>query len=178
MRFVIIHGAYGNPEENWSPWLREELSKLGEVIAPEFPTPEGQTLENWRNVFDESDENTVLIGHSLGPAFILDLLERHKAKAVFFVAPFIDNIDDPAFDEINKTFVNREFDWESIKKNCPKFVIYHSDNDPYVPLELAEKIANKLNVKINIIKDAGHFNTKAGYNKFERLLEDIKEVLK
>ena len=81
MKFVIIHGAYGNPSENWIPWLRESLEKLGEVIVPEFPTPEGQSLENWRNVFDSSDENTILIGHSLGPAFILDILERNKAKA-------------------------------------------------------------------------------------------------
>lgn len=55
-------------------------------------------------------------------------------------------------------------------------MIFHSNNDPYVPLKLAEKIAKNLKVKINIVKGAGHFNVLAGYNKFELLLEKIKEI--
>ena len=177
MKFIIIHGAYGNPEESWFPWLRKELEKLGEVIVPEFPTPEGQTLENWRKVFNSSDKGTILIGHSLGPAFILDLLERHKAKAAFLVAGFIRKLGLEEYDSINYTFF-KEFDWETIKKNCPKFFIYHSDNDPFVPLKYGQEIADKLGAELALIKGAGHFNEKAGYFKFEKLLEDIKEVLK
>lgn len=37
---IIIHGAYGNPEENWFPWLKKELEKLDcRVFVPKFPTP-------------------------------------------------------------------------------------------------------------------------------------------
>jgi hypothetical protein len=36
----IIHGSYGYPEENWFPWLKKELSKLGHrVFVPKFPIP-------------------------------------------------------------------------------------------------------------------------------------------
>ena len=48
----LIHGAYGNPNENWFPWLKKQLeNKRNKVIIPTFPTPEGQTLENWNKIF-------------------------------------------------------------------------------------------------------------------------------
>lgn len=47
-KFVIIHGSYGNPTENWFPGLAKSLRNEGsEVLIPIFPTPEGQTLFNW-----------------------------------------------------------------------------------------------------------------------------------
>jgi len=63
------------------------------------------------------------------------------------------------------------------KQNCKQFFIYHSDNDPYVPIECANELADKLGVKPKIIKNAGHFNEKAGYLEFEYLFNDIKQLL-
>ena len=40
------------------------------------------------------------------------------------------------FDEINKTFVETDFDREKIRENCKQFFVLHSNNDPYVPLKL------------------------------------------
>ncbi len=179
----IIHGAYGSPEENWFPWLKEELEKEEyKVIIPKFPTPEDQSLDNWLKIFDkykkEIDSNTIFIGHSLGPAFILAILENIniKIKSCFFVSGFISLLGNPQFDNLNNTFVNKEFNWDKIKTNCKSFYIFHSDNDPYVPIEKAEELATKLGVKTNIIQGAGHFNEKAGYIKFEELLKLIKNI--
>ena len=77
----MIHGAYGSPDENWFPWLKKSLESLGyEVVIPKFPTPAGQTLTNWTKVFkpylSEIDEDSIFIGHSLGPAFIMSILEN------------------------------------------------------------------------------------------------------
>ncbi len=178
-KVFLIHGAYGNPNENWLPWLKVELEKLNcEVIVPTFPTPVGQSIENWREVFEKYsvDEETIMVGHSLGPAFILDILEHNKLEAAFFVAGFISKLFLEDFDPINATFY-RQFEWDKIKENCKIFEIFHADNDPYVPINRAQEIANALGVKVEIIKNAGHFNAKAGYTTFPLLLEKIKPLL-
>ncbi len=184
MKFFIIHGAYGSPEENWFPWLKKKLEEQGhEVIVPTFPTPKNQKLDTWMNTFEpyinQVDQNTVFIGHSLGPAFILSILGKINVpvRACFFVSGFIGLLGNNTFDDINKTFVTKEFDWNEIKQNCKQFYMYHSDNDPYVPVDNGEHLAKKLGVKIKLVKGAGHFNEKTGYTKFENLLSDIlKEV--
>ena len=180
---IIIHGSYGTPNENWFPWLKSELERLNyKVFIPKFPTPENQSLESWLNIFEGYkkylNKNTILIGHSLGPVFILNVLENidKKIKACFFVSGFLGLLNNRDFDTINKTFVNKEFNWDKIKNNCCNFTLYHSDNDPYVSIEKAKELSNKLNSKLNIIKNAGHFNEKAGYTKFDILLKDIKNL--
>lgn len=177
-RAFLIHGAYGNPHENWFPWLREELGKKGfEVIVPKFPTPEGQDLGIWRKMFDkhieEVDSETIFIGHSLGPSFILDILERIDKRVMMciFVSGFVGLLGNDKFDKINSTFVDREFDWEKIRKNCDRFVCFHSDDDPYVSLRKGIELSSKVGGDLRIIKGAGHFNSDSGYLKFEKLLE-------
>lgn len=179
----IIHGAYGNPEENWFPWLKSELEKLNcKVFVPKFPTPENQTLENWLKIFEDYkqylDENSIVVGHSLGPAFLLAILEKldKPIKVAFFVSGFAGLLNHP-IDEINKTFIDKRFDWKKIKQNCKNFYIFQSDSDPYVPLERAEELAKNLEVDVIFIKNAGHFNMESGYDKFELLLKKIKNEL-
>jgi len=104
------------------------LENLGyKVFVPRFPTPDGQSLESWLAVFQEYeqylDEDTIVVGHSLAPAFLATVIEKldHPIKAAFFIASFLALLGDPWFDERNRTFVTREFDWTKIKNNCKKF---------------------------------------------------------
>lgn len=176
----IIHGAYGNPNENWFQWLKKELENSGYgAYVPKFPTPINQTLEKWLNVFEKyknrMDESSIVIGHSLGAAFLLNLLEFKKAKAAFFVSGIGGKVDNKYWEGM-RTFADKKFDWKKIRENCPHFFVYHSDNDPYIPLSHAEALAKNLKTKVILIKGAGHFNKDSGYTKFERLLEDIKGI--
>ena len=179
MNFFIIHGVYANPEANWFPWLKTELEKRGfEVIVPKFPTPLDQSLESWFRIFSNYEskvnEETVLIGHSLGAAFILNYLEKtsKKIKAAFFVAGF-HKLLNSSYDEINKTFVDKEFDWEKIKNNCNKFYVFASDNDEHIPLETSQELARNLNAELNIVHNGGHLNAKSGFTSFPILLDLI-----
>ncbi|MDD5148166.1 MAG: alpha/beta hydrolase [Candidatus ainarchaeum sp.] len=169
---------------HWFPWLKEKLEELGcRVFVPAFPTPENQSLQNWLAVFQEYQENldndSIVVGHSLGPAFLLSILEKAKKpiKAAFFIAGFTGSLGNHSFDEVNRTFVEKNFDWKKIRKNCKSFFVFNSDNDPYVPIEKGKELAEKLGTKLIIVKGAGHFNKAAGYTKFELLLEKIKKEL-
>lgn len=180
----IIHGTGGSPEINWFPWLKNGLEKLGcKVFVPRFSTPKNQSLESWLKVFDKCrkhlDEDSIIVGHSLGPAFLLSVLENLnlQIKAAFFVAGFTGFLNNLEFDELNKTFVDKTFDWDKIRKNCKKIYVINSDNDPYVPLEKGKELAKSLGVELIVLKNAGHINQEFGYTKFDLLLEMIKNEM-
>jgi len=176
MKVVIIHGTYGGPEENWFTWLKLELQKLGhDVVVPRFPTPEGQNLKNWMSIIKryQIDDNTILIGHSIGAALILRILERNRARAAYLVSGFLGTLNNAEVDALNATFFEKPFDWDEIKSNCKKIVMFSSDNDPYVPVKRRDELAEKLGIKPIIVKKAGHFNAKADYITFELLLKEL-----
>ena len=179
MRFFIIHGTGGEPDGNWFSWLKAELEKLGhEVFVPDFPGMEEQSLETWRKTFDDYrdklTDDTVFVAHSVGPAFVLNLLEQDvEARACFFVSGFTGLLGNK-FDEPNHTITDREFDFERIKKNCGYFKMYHSPDDPYVPMDKAEKLAENLDAELEVIEEGGHLNEPSGYTEFPKLLEDIR----
>ena len=184
MRTVFIfHGTGGYPEENWFPWLKKELEQQGcQVIIPQFPTPEGQSLEAWLRIVETYKENineeTIFIGHSLGGLFLLRVLERlkHSVFAAFFVSAPI-GIKPIRFYESDYQFSGFSFDWSKIKNSATQFTVFHSDNDPYVSLGNGKELAKQLGVKLNFIPNAGHLNTESGYTTFEELLEELKKLL-
>lgn len=186
MKIVILHGTGGNPEENWFPWLKEILEDRGhEVFVPEFPTPANQSLKNWCNALQEQvpfifDKDTILIGHSLGATYILDILDRERNEPVrkaILVSGFCNKLGNAFFDNLNVTFINKEFNWDRIKNNATEFILYHGDNDPYVPVSEAEELEEKLDAELNIIPNGGHINEESGFIIFEELLERIQEDL-
>ncbi len=183
-KVFIIHGTGGHPNENWIPWLRKNLERLEcTVIVPKFPTPLGQNLDNWLEVFEKHkndlDSNTILVGHSVGVAFLLNVLERtdKKVKAAYLVSGFTGTLNNPTFDLVVGSFANRGFNWNKIKTSCSKFYIFHSDNDPFVNITKANELAERLGTTPVIVKGAGHFTIVRGYDKFEVLLENIMKEL-
>jgi predicted alpha/beta hydrolase family esterase len=185
MKAVIFHGTGGNPNGNWFPWLKNELEKLGnEVYVPELPTPDNQSVDSWCKATQEQvpfiyDSDTILIGHSLGAVWVLESLSRRRSepvKASFFVSGFLDDLGNEWFDSRNHEFTHYPFDWSLIRQNVGQTYLLHGDNDPYVPIAQAEKLAKKLGIKPIFIKNGGHLNAESGYTKFPELLKLIKEV--
>jgi hypothetical protein len=180
MKVFIFHGAYGHPGENWFPWLKKELEKLKiDVIVPTFPTPENQSLENWMNVIGLHQIGTddILIGHSIGAALVMRLLEEHKAKAAFLVAGFVGELGFSDVDEINYSFFKDPMKWSKMRMNCRKIFVIGSDNDPYVPLTQTNALAKNLMVEPIVVTGAGHFNSKSGYTRFPMMIKLLKELI-
>ncbi len=177
--FILIHSSGGNPDECFYPWLRKELEKKGhKVYAPFFPTPIGQTLDNWMKEFEPYwqyvNEETVFVGRSIGPAFILRLLEKSKVKikAAFLVCGFCSDLGIHEFRPLIGTFVGKRFKWKKIRSCCDRFFVYNSDNDLIVPVQKGEKLAKKLETKFIVVNGAGHF----WFKRFPQLLKDIEKV--
>lgn len=179
----IFHGFEANPDANWFPWLKEELEKKGyTVFVPEMPDSGSPKLDAWMKHMeqykDKIDENTIFVGHSLGCPFILHLLQNldHPIKAAFLVSAFVGELG-PVFDPFIGDISIREFNWEKIRKNCAKFVIINSDNDPYIPLEKAKELHEKLSGSdLKIFPARGHLNLGTGFFTFEELRDAILQV--
>ena len=180
----IFHGTEGYPEENWFPWMKAELEQKGhKVIVPQFPSPPvvPAKIAEWFDVLKgyekDIDEQTIFIGHSLGGKFALRVLEKlqHPIKAVAFVGTPI-GIPPIANNERDNAFTGNDFDWDTIRKNAPHFIVFQSDDDPYVGLDNGKELAKHLGVDLSFVPNAGHFNAKAGYLKFEKLRDMILAV--
>jgi uncharacterized protein len=187
LRVVILHGAHGGPDTNWFPWLHSELSAYGiEVIRPRFPTPEGQSLEAWFDVYDRAAESlpskpTILVGHSLGAAFALRLVERaaDPFEGLFLAAGFIGALGLPGYDGINASFFIQPFDWKTIREKKGKACrCWAGNDDPYVPLARSQEIADALHVPLEIIPGGGHLNGETGFNTFSELRDAILTTMK
>jgi len=178
-RAFIIHGWEGTPDSNWFPWLKKELENKGfSVEMPNMPNTMHPKMEEWlghlKKVIKSPDENTYLIGHSLGVITILRFLEQledQKIGGAVLVAGFSEPI---GYDEIN-SFFQTPLDYEKVKKAARHFAAIHSDNDPYVPLEQGELLRDKLGAKLYVMKNAEHLNK--GNGQFE-LPEALEEILK
>jgi predicted alpha/beta hydrolase family esterase len=180
----IFHGTGAGKYDHWFPEIARKLEAEGvEVARPEFPTPEDQNLENWLEVLDEQDleidQDTVLIGHSTGAVFILDILDERdiEVEAAFLISGFTGKLHDERFDPLNKTFAEKVFDFEKIKNSAEEFFVFHSESDPYVPLEKAAELAPKLDANLELVAGAGHFNTESGYTDFPELWNKLESFL-
>ena len=181
----IFHGTEGYPEENWFPWLKQELEKKDyKVYVPHFPSPPiiPAKISEWFAVLKNYElyinKDTIIIGHSLGGVFTLKVLEKlqHPIKAAILVGTPI-GIEPILNYNRDNSFGGFSFDWKSILKNAHHFEVFQSDDDPYVSLGNGEQLARNLNATLNFVPNAGHFNTKAGYTRFDLLLEKIKPIL-
>ncbi|MFA5793424.1 MAG: alpha/beta hydrolase [Candidatus Gracilibacteria bacterium] len=201
MKFVLFHGAFGSPGSNWLPELKDKLESLGqEVVAPTFSVDTWdhitrlgqnvrsakQNLNNWITEFDKiyktfrKGEKLCFIGHSLGPLFILHLVERYNIKldSAIFVCPFLEKLNKAwQIDHVNESFYKSDFDFGTLIKLIPISYVIYAKDDPYVPVKSARTFA--LNMKSHIIEsETGmHFNSDAKCTSFPLVLELCKTRL-
>ncbi|MBN1916171.1 alpha/beta hydrolase [Candidatus Dojkabacteria bacterium] len=91
---IIIHGCPSsteqamNPEtrtydKHWIPWIKRHLLSIGiETETPLMPSSWEPDYEKFKRTFEgyKVNENTILIGHSCGCAFLVRWLGETKRK--------------------------------------------------------------------------------------------------
>lgn len=181
-RVIIVHGYEGNPNVHWLPWLRAELEKLGvEVLVPAMPNTNEPKLSEWlphlQTVVGSSDEQTYFVGYSLGCPTVLRFLEAlpdgQKVGGAVLVAPFAEPI---RLTELN-SFVEPTWDDTKITQATDNITLISSDNDPYIPFDMAERMRDRFQAKLITLHNAGHINTSSGYTDAPEVLTELKMML-
>jgi predicted alpha/beta hydrolase family esterase len=163
-------------------WLKGVLMGKGhQVWLPQLPDSNKPNTEKYTKFLLSNkdfilDENTTLIGHSSGAVEILHLIQHlpkdTSIKDAVLVSAFKDDLN---WDNLSELFLE-PLDFEMIQAACPKFTFIHSDNDPYVPLEHAQYLAEKTDGDLIVFPEQGHFNTEADarYKQFPEILDFIE----
>lgn len=183
----IIHGWEGTPENNWLPWLKTQLEKNGfEVFVPEMPDTNNPKKLAWiktmRDLVVSPDENTYLIGHSLGCQAIQRYLESLEGNSIVGGSVLVAGwINDPMWEDRDEEETKVVHDWfdipkdyEKIKSHCKKFVSIFSSNDPFIFSTNWEEAKNILGSEVVVLKDRGHFDDKKVFEILEAVLEISK----
>src|SRR3989344_3597771 len=170
---ILIHGWEGNPRNCWFPWLKKELEKKNfKVVVPKMPNSDEPKINLWisklKDVVDFPDEETYFVGHSIGCQAIMRYLETLPEKtkiggivfvAGFFNLPFLETKEEK---EIAKPWLNNRINTDKIKMLTKNIVAIFSDDDQDVPLSDSKLFKERLNAKIIIEHNKGHFSDDAG----------------
>lgn len=181
-RVFIIHGWGYEPSDNWYPWLKDQLIKVGfEVAVPEMPSADEPEIGAWVKKLSEvvgaPDGDTYFIGHSIGCQTIMRYLQTTGVKvggAVFVAGWFnLENLEDTEVEKVARPWIETQIDFEKIKSVLPKSCLLISDNDPYGAFETNKSGFEKLGSKIVVLKNAGHITKEDGFTELPQVLEGV-----
>ncbi|MCD6528218.1 alpha/beta hydrolase [bacterium] len=185
-RCIIIHGCPSDVEKamdpkrrtydkHWIPWAKKQLIAKGiETETPLMPSPWYPDYEKFKGEFEKYtvDENTILIGHSCGCAFLVRWLGETKKKIfkLILVAPW--KIPDKD-DEYRKKFYIYSID-KTIKKRVKEIVMFTADNEEEDGKKSLEIFHKALDGEIIELKGRGHYTLNdMGTEEFPELIEVV-----
>ncbi|HEY4526935.1 MAG TPA: alpha/beta fold hydrolase [Candidatus Paceibacterota bacterium] len=152
-KYVILHGFQSAPDRPRWQWIKAELEKMGhEVVIPALPSPDDPKENEWVETALNAttyDENTVLVGHSLGAVAALQVAER-LTKPIFRVVT-VGGFINREFKDKRRPFEETwkwSFDGEKIRKNAKSFTVLHDPKDHAVSDAQAKELAALLGVAV------------------------------
>ncbi|MEA2065146.1 MAG: class I tRNA ligase family protein, partial [Patescibacteria group bacterium] len=190
---IIIHGSNLKDKErmkkkifipqnkrNWLFWLKKELEIKGiQTNTPLMPKNWDPNYKEYKKKFEKLkiDENTILIGHSAGGAFLVRWLgeTKKKIKKLILVAPAWSPetipLNEPKF---LWNFYDFKIDRE-IKERIKDIVIFDSTDERDTIKKSIKDYSKKLNIIPIVLNNRGHFCIKHNpiNKKFPELLDEI-----
>jgi len=162
---------------DWKGTLEKDLASSYEVFTPKMPNATNAKYEEWKlwfeNILTRLQKDLILVGHSLGGAFLIRFLSENiidkKIFALFLVAAPFEPIKDKeylgSFEHPNKS--------HPITLPAAKVVILHSKDDMVVPFEQSEQLHAFIeDSQIIPLNNYGHVNTV----HFPELVQEIHKV--
>ncbi len=186
---VIVHRWGGDSECDWIPWLKAELQTRGvAVTTPDMPNTNAPKIEEWVPFLGiaaaNADENTYFVGHSIGCQTVVRYLEGlpegKKVGGAVLVAGYkdiLDQLSTAAEKEIMMPWKEAPIDWDRAKSHAGQIVCIISDNDPYVPVNEAQKFGIALGAKIVMDNGRGHFSDDDDVTQLPGLLQELLSMM-
>jgi len=183
MNCIIVHGCpsteaeakEGTYNKHWMPWLRAELLKKGiPTDTPQMPAPWAPHFKAYTKAFDSSKitEETVLVGHSCGCAFLVRWLGETKKKVakLILVAPW--KIGEPG-DVGREEFYGFAID-PTIKDRVNEIIYFTADDEEDDGKTSLRMFHDVLEGTIIELKGRGHYTRgQMGTEEFAELLEIV-----
>ncbi|MFA5952990.1 MAG: class I tRNA ligase family protein [Candidatus Pacearchaeota archaeon] len=177
---IVVHGGDLGEKDNsyfkhWMPWLKKKLNE--NKIHSEFPlmpVDVKTTYNDWKKIFDkfEINDESILIGHSRGTAFLVKWLgeTKKKVKKLILVAPwkFADK-------KHKETFYDFKIDNE-IKNRINEIIIFTSNDEEKDGKNSVKIFYDSLGGKKIELKNHGHFTLED--MKTEEFPELLNEIIK
>ncbi len=183
---IIIHGCpkdeaeFMTPDKHtyykhWIQWAKNQINLKGvPTEAPLMPEPWNADYEKFKKEFEKGDisENTILVGHSCGCAFLVKWLgeTKRKIKKLVLVAPWkIPKENNPT----KEKFYNFPID-ATIKDRIGDIIMFTADNEREDGKKSLEIYGESLGGKIITLPGRGHYIYKdMGTEEFPELIEEI-----
>ena len=185
---IIIHGCPSDAEKamspeartydnHWIPWTKEKLTEKGiKVETPLMPSPWEPNYEKFKKEFEkyEITEETILIGHSCGCAFLVRWLGETKQKVakLILVAPWKIPTEG---DKFREAFYTYPID-ETIKTRVQKIVMFTANDEEDDGKKSLEIYHKALGGEVIELKGHGHYTMNdMGTTEFPELLKIVLE---
>lgn len=157
--YIILHGFGSTSKRGFKPWLQKELEKQGHTVwNPDLPnTDKPKVNEQAQFVLDNApfpiDQNTIIVGHSLGGPVTYRVLEKTKKK--IHKAILVDPAYKPSYNDKPRPAVdassNWRFDWKKIKSKANKFVILADQSYSVIKKEHLVELSEKVNGDLLVV---------------------------
>lgn len=186
---IIIHGGPGDEEPiidhqmgemHWMGWAKEKLNSLGiNTVNPPMPDPWNPCYEDYKQEFEKYpvDENTILIGHSRGCAFLVHWLSetKQRVKKLILVAPWKVAVDDIGEEKLKTKFYDFEID-PTIKDRVEEIIYFTSDNEEKEGKDSLKIFNDAIGGNIINLLNHGHYCLgEMGTSEFPELIDLIIE---
>ena len=169
MKVLILHGWGGSDYPHWQAHLAMEIAKnYGTVSFPLIQHPHYPSKNRWLKQLDafmRDFKPDTVVCHSLANTLWFHYRAQPDAistERLFLVSP-------PSLTtqlETLSSFFPCALPDDIGAKRTYVFV---SDDDPYITVDEAERIAEHIGATTEVLHKAGHINADSGFGKWERI---------
>jgi len=178
MRVILVHGFNSSPDQNFHPWLAQQLRDRGfQVVVPtlslrsdaEFKLSD--VIEEMKKQIGAVKSDDIYLGHSLGALVMLNFLEAVEMTETPRAAILVGAPWKVAKPELRQLFL-ADLDADVVIWKTREFFVVHSKDDKLVPFEHGQKLSAYLKAKLIETETDGHYMD-AEYPTLLALVEKI-----